>query len=82
MKYFPIYMDMRETRVLIVGGGEQAAQKLRLLLKTPVHIDVISRETIDELDNLEQTSRIVIHRRGLHRRRCYWLSAGLRCDRG
>ena len=34
MKYFPIFADLDKAHVLVVGGGEQAAQKVRLLRKT------------------------------------------------
>ena len=34
MKYFPLFADLDKAHVLVVGGGEQAAQKVRLLRKT------------------------------------------------
>ena len=34
MRYFPIFADLDNADVLVVGGGEQAAQKVRLLRKT------------------------------------------------
>ncbi|MGH1351565.1 MAG: siroheme synthase CysG [Methyloligellaceae bacterium] len=61
MRYFPVYMDMQEARVLIVGGGEQAAQKLRLLLKTDVSIDLIAHEIVPEIEALKQSGRIQVH---------------------
>ena len=34
MKTFPMFLRMAGRRVVILGGGEQAAQKTRLMLKT------------------------------------------------
>ena len=34
MRYFPLFADLETAQVLVAGGGEQAAQKVRLLRKT------------------------------------------------
>ncbi len=51
MRYFPIYYDMQNTNVAIVGGGEEAAQKLRLLKKTPAEITVFAETLNTELED-------------------------------
>jgi siroheme synthase (precorrin-2 oxidase/ferrochelatase) len=38
MKTFPMFIQMEGRRVVINGGGEQAAQKMRLMLKTEAQI--------------------------------------------
>ncbi|MFQ8431522.1 siroheme synthase CysG [Amaricoccus sp. W119] len=38
MKTFPMFLKMAGRRVVILGGGEQAAQKARLMLKTEAEI--------------------------------------------
>lgn len=38
MKSFPMFIKTTDRRVVIVGGGEQAAQKARLILKTDAKI--------------------------------------------
>ncbi|QDY68826.1 siroheme synthase CysG [Qingshengfaniella alkalisoli] len=38
MKTFPMFLKMADRRVVIAGGGEQAAQKARLILKTEARI--------------------------------------------
>ena len=49
MRYFPIFFDLQDRHVVVVGGGEEATRKIRLLLKTPAKISVIAPELHDEL---------------------------------
>ena len=41
MRYFPIFYDLEGRKVVVVGGGEEALRKVRLLLKTNARILVI-----------------------------------------
>ena len=43
MRFFPVFLDLDHQPVLVVGGGEQAAQKIRLLAKTKARIRVLAR---------------------------------------
>lgn len=58
MRYFPLFFDMKNRRVVVVGGGEAAAQKLRLLLKTEARIDVIAGELTDEITEYVENGRV------------------------
>ncbi|WP_372992245.1 siroheme synthase CysG [Sulfitobacter sp.] len=62
MKTFPMFLQMAGRRVVIVGGGEQAAQKTRLMLKTEATITVISDALDDELAALAAVGRITQQR--------------------
>lgn len=42
MRYFPIFIDLAGARVVVIGGGEEALRKVRLLLKTDARIDVVA----------------------------------------
>lgn len=42
MRYFPVFLDLAEAKVVVVGGGEEALRKVRLLLKTGARVDVIA----------------------------------------
>ena len=42
MKYFPVFLDSRFIQALIIGGGEVAARKIELLLKSTNKITVMS----------------------------------------
>ncbi len=59
MKTFPMFLRMDGRRVLILGGGEQAAQKARLMLKTEAEIVVVSPELEPELAGLAAAGRIL-----------------------
>lgn len=63
MRYFPVFADLENASVLVVGGGEQAAQKVRLLAKTPARVTLVATDPAAELDALAQSGRIAIDRR-------------------
>ncbi|MCL4157447.1 UNVERIFIED_CONTAM: hypothetical protein GTU68_046618, partial [Idotea baltica] len=58
MKTFPMFLQMQGRRVIIAGGGEQAAQKCRLILKTDAAITVIAPSLDPELADLNARGRI------------------------
>jgi uroporphyrin-III C-methyltransferase/precorrin-2 dehydrogenase/sirohydrochlorin ferrochelatase len=49
MDYFPIFLRLTGEPVLVVGGGEVAARKIDLLLRTGARVTVVSPELIDAL---------------------------------
>lgn len=57
MKTFPIFLKMTGRRVVIVGGGEQAAQKTRLLARTEALLVLIWPELDGELAALVEGRR-------------------------
>jgi len=59
MKTFPMFLKMAGCRVVIVGGGEQAAQKCRLMLKTEAEIVVLAAKLDPELRDLHARGRII-----------------------
>ncbi|MEM1129851.1 MAG: siroheme synthase CysG [Pseudomonadota bacterium] len=61
MQTFPMFLTMRDRRVVIAGGGEQAAQKCRLILKTEAAITVAAPELEPELQGLADRGRILHH---------------------
>jgi uroporphyrin-III C-methyltransferase/precorrin-2 dehydrogenase/sirohydrochlorin ferrochelatase len=58
MKTFPMFIKMTGKRVIICGGGEQAAQKCRLILKTEARIVVLADTLDPELLDLVNSGRI------------------------
>jgi len=61
MKTFPMFLKMSGRTVVICGGGEQAAQKCRLMLKTEARIVVAAPALEEELADLERAGRIHWH---------------------
>jgi len=58
MKTFPMFLTMTDRRVVILGGGEQATQKCRLMLKTEARIEVFAPALDVELQALADRGRI------------------------
>lgn len=58
MKSFPMFLAMTGRRVVIAGGGDAAAQKCRLILKTEARITVLAEALDDELAALAEAGRI------------------------
>tara|TARA_R110002051_G_scaffold1609_1_gene8855 strand:- start:2164 stop:3543 length:1380 start_codon:yes stop_codon:yes gene_type:complete len=58
MKTFPMFLQMQGRRVVIAGGGEQAAQKCRLIAKTEAQITVLAHALDPELADLREQGRI------------------------
>ena len=41
MRYFPIFLDLLNQPVLVVGGGNVAGRKIRLLLKAGAQVSIM-----------------------------------------
>ena len=50
--YFPVSLKVRDCRVLVVGGGEVAARKVRLLLRNGPRIEIAAHGLNAELQGL------------------------------
>jgi uroporphyrin-III C-methyltransferase/precorrin-2 dehydrogenase/sirohydrochlorin ferrochelatase len=46
VRYFPLFADLRGRRVLVVGGGEVAARKVRLLRDAGARVDIVARDLL------------------------------------
>jgi uroporphyrin-III C-methyltransferase / precorrin-2 dehydrogenase / sirohydrochlorin ferrochelatase len=63
VRFLPISLDLRGKRVAVVGVGETALAKLRLLLKTEAAIAVYGASPLPAVEELAETGRITLHRR-------------------
>jgi len=63
MDYLPLFVDLRQRRALIVGGGETAAQKLRLLRKAGARVTVLAETPVAEISKLAEAGEIVLEHR-------------------
>ncbi|MEM7643121.1 MAG: siroheme synthase CysG [Pseudomonadota bacterium] len=59
MQSFPMFLRMSGRKVVIAGGGEQAAQKARLVLKTEAELVFLAPALDDELADLVARGRAV-----------------------
>ncbi len=64
-RYFPIFWDTNSGTALVVGGQEDAARKVRLLLGAGARVKVVAPDTNTELDALAAEDRIDIARRAV-----------------
>ena len=58
MKYFPVFLDIREKSCVIVGGGEVALRKAERLLDCGAKVSVISPKLAPELTALKDKNLI------------------------
>jgi uroporphyrin-III C-methyltransferase/precorrin-2 dehydrogenase/sirohydrochlorin ferrochelatase len=59
MRYFPLFLDLDDRKAVVVGGGEEALRKVRLLLKTGAQINVVAPTLHDELSSHLKEGRLV-----------------------
>lgn len=65
MKYFPLFMDLEERPVLLIGGGEKALQKLRLLSRTAARIAVVAETVSPDVHALARRNKMLLQLRRL-----------------
>jgi uroporphyrin-III C-methyltransferase/precorrin-2 dehydrogenase/sirohydrochlorin ferrochelatase len=58
MQYFPIFLDTKDLTCLVVGGGEVAARKVELLLKTSAGITVVAPWVCDTVQRFANQEKI------------------------
>ncbi|MDE2384994.1 MAG: siroheme synthase [Alphaproteobacteria bacterium] len=58
MRYFPLFYDLDGRHVVVVGGGEEALRKIRLLLKTNAKIHLVAGELPHELAGVVQVQLV------------------------
>lgn len=64
--YHPVYLDLKDRRILIVGGGSIALEKLNSLLSSGARITVVSPEAITEIRDWAVDGSLVWEQRSFH----------------
>lgn len=63
MRYFPIFIDTKNMRCLIVGAGEVAARKVELLLKSDSQVSVVAPDVCDTVQRIHAEGKIELEQR-------------------
>ncbi len=63
MRYYPVYLDIRNRTCLVVGGGAVGTRKARTLLRAGARVKVVSPEVTADLEALANEDHIRLHRR-------------------
>ncbi|CAE6962182.1 COG1648 Siroheme synthase (precorrin-2 oxidase ferrochelatase domain) [Vibrio sp. B1REV9] len=58
MRYFPLFLDLVDKPVLVVGGGEVASRKVEALLKAGAAVTIVSPSLVDFLSKLAQEQQV------------------------
>ena len=61
--YYPVYLDVRDRRCVIVGGGQVAEGKIAALLESGARIFIISPEVTETIQGMADTGMIGLEKR-------------------
>lgn len=60
MAYFPFFMDVEQMKGLVIGGGNVATRKVKLLLPFDAKLHVVASEASEELLEFQRDGRITL----------------------
>ena len=82
--FYPVFLDLRGRRAVVVGGGAVAEQKVRGLVAAGAHVTVVSRDVTPALGALVRRNAIELKRRPYRRGDLEgaWLAIAATDDRG
>ena len=58
MENFPIFLNLKKKSVLVIGGGDIALRKVKLLIKVKPEIKIIAKQFCEELECLAKSNSI------------------------
>src|SRR6185369_2554167 len=61
--YYPIYLDIEERNVVIIGGGNVCARKAETMMKYGARVTVVSPELTDEIEQWARDGSLAIRRK-------------------
>lgn len=67
MSYYPVYLNLKDRKCLVIGGGKVAERKIRQLLKVGATVTVISPSITTGLKRLFSTGRIQYQNRSFRK---------------
>src|SRR5439155_26311491 len=84
MTFYPVFLNLRGRRAVVIGGGAVAEQKVRGLLAAGAHVTVVSPETTVGLSTVAAENGIELRRRSYRAGDLAgaWLAIAATDDRG
>jgi siroheme synthase-like protein len=61
--YYPIFIDIENRNVLIVGGGAVCARKAETMMKYGARVTIVSPEVTEEIEAWEKSGRLAVRRK-------------------
>ncbi|HEV7766097.1 MAG TPA: bifunctional precorrin-2 dehydrogenase/sirohydrochlorin ferrochelatase [Thermoanaerobaculia bacterium] len=61
--YYPIYLDIEDRAVLIIGGGEVCARKADTMLKYGARVTIVSPAFTNEIEQWSADGRVTLRRK-------------------
>ena len=58
MKYFPVFLDGSKINAMVIGGGDVAARKIELLLKTTKNITIMAASVTEGVQRLINENKL------------------------
>lgn len=59
MQHYPVFLDLKGRKVLVIGGGENAERKIRLLLKAYASVHIVASDMTDTIRKQVQAGDLV-----------------------
>ena len=69
--YFPLFVDLNEKQIVVVGAGTIAKRRIRTLVSFTNHLTVIAPEVNRELLDMEKAGMLRIKRKNYERKDIY-----------
>ncbi|RKX59077.1 MAG: bifunctional precorrin-2 dehydrogenase/sirohydrochlorin ferrochelatase [Thermodesulfobacteriota bacterium] len=63
MKYYPVFLNLKNRLCIVIGGGKVAERKVKMLLEAGAKIKVISPELTKDLTKLADEKKIIWEKR-------------------
>ncbi len=63
MRYYPVYLNLKGRRVVLIGAGPVALQKIPALLESEADVKIVAPEALDEIQELARAHKLEWNRR-------------------
>lgn len=76
---FPLFIDLSEKKVLVVGGGTIALRRIKTLVKFGPNITVLAPDVNEELKELITSNQVLYHKKVYESKDCNGYDMVLAC---